>query len=56
MPKIRPRALETALGEVYNVFKSNKNVAFNVDVFLRVQTIIVIIVLILLLANLSKMI
>jgi hypothetical protein len=56
VPKNRPRALKTALGEVHNVFKNNKNVAISAVIFLKVQTIIVIIVLILFLASLSKMI
>ena len=56
MPKFRPWALKTAMGEVLNVFWNSKNVAISVEIYLRVLTIIVIIVQILFLVNLRKMI
>ena len=44
MPKINPRALETALGISKNVFADHKNVVYNVVVCLKVLAIIAIIV------------
>jgi hypothetical protein len=54
--KNRPQALKTALSQYRNVFRSNKNVVYNVEKYLEVLTIIVVIVQIMLYRSLEKMI
>jgi hypothetical protein len=54
--KIRSRALKTALYLIKNVFRSNKNVVYNVEKYLEALKIIVVIVQMLYFQSLVQMI